>query len=69
MNLTPHYKGTFEAFRHNGNQYARLKLPFGYVWFSFDFFTECYKFVDNEPDFPPEFQEELENAYQSLKRN
>jgi hypothetical protein len=66
MELTPHYKGTFEAFRHNGKQYARLNLNCGYVWFTFDFFTESYQSLDNELNSNPELNQELENAYRKL---
>ena len=63
MELIPFYKGTFEAFRHNGDQYARLEHPCGYVWFTFDFFTESYQSLDNELNSNPELKQELEDAY------
>ena len=70
MNLIPHYQGTFEAFRHEGNQYGRLQYRSGaYVWFSFDFFTESYQSFENELNHNRELVKELEDSYNQLKNS
>jgi hypothetical protein len=71
--LTPHYEGSFEAFRtKSGEQYARLQLTTGsYVWFKFDFDTESYQSFDFElfpDDNKKELQKHLEDQYQELTR-
>jgi hypothetical protein len=59
MELQKHYSGTFEAFRVNGEQFARLTFPDqSFNWFKFDYFKETYHCND------PEMVELLEKSYQ-----
>ena len=65
MELQKHYSGTFEAFRVNGEQFARLTFPDqSFNWFKFDYFTETYQSFANELNSDSKMVKLLENAYQ-----
>ena len=72
MKLFPCHSGEFQVFDfvdENGKseRFARYHFKGGYIWYKFDFFTEDYQTLDDDPKFKFTHQK-LEELYAKYRQ-